>query len=193
MSSFNQSDQSFLKVVDSSEDFHQRVWRKKGLLFVHKDAIFKDNCILCNEKAHGRTVSKTLFWHTPILLPLLLLSVPFYFVLAFFFRNYMKVQMPLCRHHFLVRTWSSLLGLSLFPMAVLSVVYAIMSGQPLGILCAIACLISGISTVAWSRNPIWATEINKEYPLVRGAHPDFVQDYPEWSGVDPMAASVSSK
>ncbi|MBM76450.1 MAG: hypothetical protein CMK59_13675 [Proteobacteria bacterium] len=162
------------------------------MLFLHKDGIFKDSCIICNSQAHGRTVKKTLFWHTPILLPLLLLSVPFYFVLAFFFRNYIQVEIPLCTYHFRIRRLSFVLGVGLFPTAITSVIYAILSGQPLGILGGIACLISGILILAWSRNPIWATEINNHYALVRGAHPDFVQDYPEWDGVDPMASEVSS-
>lgn len=186
---FNKTDVPFLRVVDSPQEFHQRVWQRDGFLFLHKDALFQDRCIVCNKEAGGKTVSKLLFWHTPVLLPLLLLSLPFYILLAFFFRRYLRVQIPLCAHHYRVRQLSSILGLSLFPTAVCSVVYAIVSGQPVAILLGIFSFLSGIAVLAWGRNPIWATEINEEYALVRGASPEFVSSYPEWTGVDHMVAS----
>ena len=84
-----------LKLVESVEEFHQNIWKSKEGLVVNEQSLFPDRCIVCNRKAKGVTVRKMLFWHNPLLLPVLFLSWPFYIVLALVFRRHISVSIPL--------------------------------------------------------------------------------------------------
>ena len=52
-----------------------------------KDSVLPDCCVKCAAPAEGQTVDKWLFWHTPILLPVALLSWPFYLLLYWYAEN----------------------------------------------------------------------------------------------------------
>ena len=71
-----------LRLVDDVSEFHHTVWRSGQSLVVKKDSVLPDCCVKCGAPAKGQTVDKWLFWHTPILLPIALLSWPFYLLLA---------------------------------------------------------------------------------------------------------------
>ena len=84
----NNSTSPFLRVVESSETFHQRVWKVSKLnnLVVVKESVFTDHCIQCNKPAEGNIV-QNIFWHIYLILPLLVLSFPFYIVVAFVMKS----------------------------------------------------------------------------------------------------------
>ena len=180
---------SFLRVVDSSESFHQRVWKVGAVnnLVVVKESIFTDNCIQCNEPAEGIVVNKTFFWHTPLLLPLLVLSFPFYVVVAFIMKRYITVSIPLCKKHAQRRLISTLLGILGFPIGLTFILWAIISGNPIGLLFGVLSFIASLFLIVIGRNPVWTSQIDGEYAIIRGCHPDFVASYPEWEGDDVYA------
>ena len=171
---------SHLRLVESSDNFHQGVWQYQKMLVVSKDSVFHDRCVMCDCDANGRTMSKTLFWHTPLLLPLLILSLPFYFLLAVVFRKMITVRFPVCLKHWLIRMVFSIIGVILLPTGLFMGVYAITMGTPVWILVGILCALLGIGVLGYIRNPVWALMIKDDYAVVRGAHPDFVEHFPHW-------------
>ena len=171
---------SHLRLVESSDDFHQGVWQHQKMLVVSKESVFHDRCVICNNDANGRTMAKTLFWHSPLLLPLLILSLPFYFFLAVFFRKMITVRFPVCFKHWLIRMVFSVIGVVLFPTGLFMGIYAISMGTPIWILIGILCTLSGMAMLGYVRNPVWALIIKDEYAVVRGAHPEFVEHFPKW-------------
>jgi hypothetical protein len=171
-----------LQVVESSEDFHQGVWQKDGLLVVTPDSVFPDRCAICSREAKGRLVPKTLFWHNPLLLPLLLLSFPFYVMLAVVFRRILTVRFPMCTGHWLMRWSFTIVGASLLPSLIMMGLYGIEFGQPHLILVGILCSLFGLGMIGYGRNPVWASSIQRDRAVVRGADPEFVASFPKWSG-----------
>ena len=172
---------SHLRLVESCDDFHQGVWQYQKMLVVTNESVFHDHCVICNAEANGRTMKKTLFWHSPFLLPLLLPPLlPFYFLLAMIFRKVVKVTFPICFKHWLLRTVFSIVGIILLPSGLFMGLYAINMGTPIFILLGIVTTLVGIAILGYIRNPVWALLIREEYAVVRGAHPDFVERFPTW-------------
>ena len=128
--------------------------------------------------AEGRLVKKTVFWHTPILLPLLLISFPFYLLLAFSFRRIHTFKIPLCRTHYFQRLALTTIGLILLPGFPILALLAINGGAPYWFLTGILTSLSGIASLGLGRNPIWASQITAEMATLRGASPDFVKELP---------------
>ena len=180
------SNSPFLRVVESSETFHQRVWKVSKLnnLVVVKESVFTDHCIQCNQPAEGRTVQKTFFWHTPLILPLLVLSFPFYIVVAFVMKKYVTVPIPLCKKHLHIRNFMTFSGILGFPLGVAFILWAIGSSNPIGLLLGVLSFIASLFLIVIGRNPVWASQIDGEYVVIRGCDPEFVAAYPEWEGED---------
>jgi hypothetical protein len=182
----NKSSSSFLRVVESSETFHQRVWKDDKLnnLVVVKDSVFTDCCIQCNKPAEGQLTKKTFFWHSPLILPLLVLSLPFYIVVAFFMKRYVTISIPLCKKHMRIRNALTTCGILGFPLGCSFILWAIGSGNPVGLLLGVFSFIASLFLIVIGRNPVWASQIDGEYVIIRGCHPDFLDSYPEWEGED---------
>lgn len=168
----------FLRLVNPDEDFHNGLYQQDDLVVALKDAEFPDRCICCNRPAEGRSVKKTVFWHTPILLPLLLISFPFYLLLAFSFRRIHSYKIPLCRNHYFQRMALTIIGLILLPGFPALALLAINGGAPYWFLTGILTSLSGIASLGLGRNPIWASHIDSELAILRGASPDFVKSLP---------------
>ena len=171
-----------LRLVESEDEFHQNVWRYNESIVVHKHTLLPDKCIICNQEADGITVRKMVFWHNPVLLPVLLLSWPFYVLFALVFRRTLTINMPLCKRHLWQRRLTTAVGVSLVPIAFWMAYVAIAFSQPTLILSGIVSVIVGAVLVGWGRNPVWATHIREEHALLRGAHPSMRDDLPEWNG-----------
>ena len=184
----------FLRVVESSETFHQRVWKVDSLLHlvVVKESVFTDNCMQCNQPAEGNIISKTFFWHSPVILPLLVLSFPFYIVVAFFMKRYVTIPIPICKKHLQIRFMMTFMGSLCVPLGIGFFLWAIASGNPIGLLLGVLSFIVSLFLIVIGRNPVWASQIDGEYVIIRGGHPDFVRTYPEWEGEDIYADSKKS-
>ena len=172
-----------LKLVESADEFHRNIWIGKEGLVVNEHSLFPDHCIVCNKMAKGRTVRKMLFWHNPLLLPVIFLSWPFYIVLALLFRRHISISIPLCQRHVWQRRVLTLLGGLLFPAAMTMIWMAVSSSQPPLILGAILSIIMGAMVIAWGRNPVWASQIQNGNAVIRGVSTDFIKgsNWDEWS------------
>lgn len=171
-----------LRLVDDTSDFHHTVWRSGQALVVKKESVLPDCCVKCGTPAAGQAVDKWLFWHTPILLPVALLSWPFYLLLAVLMRKTMTMSMPLCQRHVTMRKWVTILGVALLPASILSVLTALTQSIPVLMLLAMLMVISSAVVIGWVRNPIWALRFEGEFVFVHNVHPNVLerQSIPEW-------------
>jgi hypothetical protein len=123
-----------------------------------------------------------LFWHTPVLLPVLLISWPFYVLFALAFRRTMTIEIPLCSRHLWQRRILSLTGIVLIPTAVWMGYVAIANSKPTLILSGILSVMIGAILIGLGRNPIWAIRMKNDHALVKGIHPSIQENLPHWKG-----------
>ena len=175
-----------LRLVDDVSEFHHTVWRSGQSLVVKKDSVLPDCCVKCAAPAEGQTVDKWLFWHTPILLPVALLSWPFYLLLAIGMRKTMTVSIPLCTKHLAFRTWFTVLGGAMLPMALVCVFVALTQSIPLLMLVAMLMVIASAVTIGWVRNPVWVVRFEEDLAWVQNVHPSILErdSIPVWEEQD---------
>ena len=170
----------FLRVVESSENFFQGVWRRNDNLVIAKDAVFPDRCIVCNHAAHGRSIRKVFVWHSPLLLPLIVLSFPLYFMLAFLWRKILRVDLPVCKKHRNQILFRTSCAFMMMPQFFIMGAFGLFYNLPPLILVGLITSIAGVLLLIIARNPVWAWFIRSDYGLIKGAHPDFISSLPEW-------------
>jgi len=78
-------------------------------------------------------------------------------------------------------TFSGLMGI---PLGVAFILWAIGSSNPIGLLLGVLSFIASLFLIVIGRNPVWASQIDGEYVVIRGCDPEFVAAYPEWEGED---------
>jgi hypothetical protein len=171
-----------LRLVGNTDNFYQNVWRQGDLLVAHRHALFPDNCIICNQPANSHSAKKMVFWHTPMLLPILLLSLPFYVVFALIFKRTLRLEVPLCSRHYWQRNILTFVGVCLVPISIWMIYIAISMSKPPLILSGILTIIVGGLLTGWARNPIWATRIRGDFALIRGINSKMLDDLPDWKG-----------
>ena len=71
-----------------------------------------------------------------------------------------------------------------FPIGLSFILWAISSGNPIGLLLGVISFVSSLFLIVIGRNPVWASQIDGEYAVVRGCNPEFVNAFPEWEGDD---------
>ena len=175
-----------LRLVEDPTEFHHTIWRSGQSLVIKPNSVLPDCCLRCGAPAEGKTVQKWLFWHTPILLPVALLSWPFYLLLALVMRKTMVVDLPLCKKHIVLRKWLSILGVCLLPFAGILVLAALSQTIPLLLLAAIFTVIAAAVMVGWVRNPVWAVRIEEDLAFIRNVHPSILEkdSIPVWEDQD---------
>lgn len=62
------------------------IWRQGKLVVTRRDAHFPGRCIKCNAPASNSSKLQ-LYWHTPVLYLLVLISLPIYAIAAYFVRK----------------------------------------------------------------------------------------------------------
>ena len=175
-----------LRIVENTEHFHSHVWRHQDCLVVRSDSVFPQRCVRCGAQTTDDTVSKLLFWHTPLLLPVVLVSWPFYLVVALLIRKHMFIQVHLCERHRAQRQWMSIAGVLCIPIALLVGGTAISQSIPSLILVALLLVMVSAVSIGWVRNPIWAIRFDSDVALVKNVHPSIVEmsSIPEWQPND---------
>ena len=182
----NRPTRPFLRLVGEVEDFAHGAWRDDKTLVITHQATLPDRCAVCNAPAEGTTVKKTLFWHTPMLLPLLVLfpiGIIIYGVLAALFKKTMPVSMPLCTKHQRRRTIIGITGLLMLPAFPIFAAVGLSISEPMLIPPGILLSLAGIVVLIIGRNELWPTRITETYAYIRGANAEWLDTLPQW--VDP--------
>ena len=170
-----------LRIVEDVAGFHNNVWRHHDCLVVQTSTVFPQKCVQCGRAAE-HTIPKWIFWHTPLLLPVVLVSWPFYLLVALLIRKHMTIQIPLCSHHFKQRRWFSLLGITLIPLAIFFLISAIVLSIPSLILAALLSCLTAAIIIGKVRNSIWAIRFVDDVAFVKNVHPSIlgIESLPEW-------------
>jgi hypothetical protein len=62
-------------------------------------AVLPPLCVKCGAPADGKTVTKTFYWHSPVIYLTILLGLLIYVIVALVVRKSIKVGVPLCAQH----------------------------------------------------------------------------------------------
>lgn len=173
----------FLRLVGESEDFAHGAWRADRNLVITHGATLPDRCIVCNAPAEGNSITKTLIWHTPMLLPLLVfvpVGLIIYAVLAFLFKRTLTTKLPLCAHHRRRRQVLSIAGLAMLPAFFILAAIGITINEPALIPPGIVLSLVGIVVLLFARNEIWPIRISDDHAHVRGANSEWLEGLPPW-------------
>lgn len=176
-----------LRGSDGEHPSH-RLWRDGKILIMHKKAKLPDRCIKTNGPA-DRWLRRKLYWHHPLIFLTLLGGLLIYVILALVLRKSADIKVGLChdayrrRIYAIVLGW--LLGLGMFvgSFAVLGLsrpgqVGAEIWLMPLGLILTV--VIAVISTrIASVVSP---TKITDQYVWLKGVHPDYLAEFPDWPG-----------
>ncbi|MEL6341947.1 MAG: hypothetical protein AAFV53_02365 [Myxococcota bacterium] len=177
-----------LRLVGEAEDFHQGAWRADGTLVLTHHATMPDRCVVCNAPAEGFTLKKTLFWHTPLLLPLLIVVPPLgligYAGLAFFLKKTMPLEMPLCARHRRRRQLMGVTGLLLLPAFPIFALVGLSMSEPTLLLPGLILSLIGAVVLIVGRNELWPARITDDHAFIRGANREWLSTLPEWTGED---------
>jgi len=175
-----------LQLVGKPEDFNQGAWRKDNLLVVTSHATLPDRCIVCNKSAHDQILEKRLFWHTPLIFPLLVfgpVGIALYCALMLLLKQSMRVALPLCSIHQRRRQMITWVGLCLIPALPIFAVVGISMSEPQFLLFGLIGSILGTLALLFSRNEVWPKKINAQHAFIRGVSSDFLDALPPWEDV----------
>lgn len=179
----NRPTRPVLRLVGEPEDFAHGAWRDDKTLVITHQATLPDRCAVCNAPAEGATVNKTLIWHTPMLLPLLIvfpIGLIIYGVLAVLFKKTLPISMPLCAKHQRRRTLLGLTGLLMLPAFPVLALLGLSISEPALIPAGILLSLSGLIVLVIGRNELWPLRITDTYAYIRGANTEWLDALPKW-------------
>jgi len=161
------------------------LWREGShILVMHKGAELPDRCVKSNQPA-SRRMKYSLSWHPPLVFVLLLICglIP-YLIVALITRKTAKIEIGLSeewherRRRAILICWGlCLTGIALIALAVTETQTGGIAAL-LGALLTLAGLIFALIKVRMVR----PKKITDEHVWLRGCHPSYLANLPEWSG-----------
>ena len=94
--------------------------------------------------------------------------------------------MPLCAKHLAFRTWFTVLGVAMLPIALICVLTALTQSIPLLMLVAMLMVIASAAIIGWVRNPVWVVRFEEDVAWVQNVHPSILDrdSIPVWEEQD---------
>ncbi len=161
------------------------IWRSGKKLIMNRDAILPPRCIKCNEPAEHNSVTRKLYWVPGAYYLLILLNLLIFLVVAMVVRKKAEVTYCICdRHRAKYRNlnWAAgglfLASLGLFFWGASEIGN---SGGML-ILVGVISLLASLLIAAFSGRVIYASRIDNDKLTLGGAGPEFLDQFPEWTG-----------
>lgn len=163
------------------------IWRKNDKLIMNKSAQLPNICVKTNRPAERR-VKKTLSWHPPALILLILVGVLVYVIVALVMTKKAKIEIPVTNQWMAIRrkrilnsVGVLLLGIVLFVAAV----FAIASELPDGVIVTLFISSIGLGIaglIAWvmAARILWPSRITDTHVHLSGVHRDLLAQYPAW-------------
>jgi hypothetical protein len=162
------------------------VWRLGKQLVMRKDAKLPDRCVQTNRPAE-RKLTRRLYWHHPLLYVLIFFpGLLIYAIIALIVRHKAVIEVGLTQERFSRRRWTILFAW----IGVLGGVGLIVTGfgsrnGDAGVFMAlggfILILASGVAGAILA-SIVRPAKITKEYVWLKGVHPDYLNDFPEFPG-----------
>ncbi len=171
-------------VAELGEPEDGGVWRQGNLLVMHKRSTLPDRCVKSNQPAHGRKFKRRLYWHHPVIYLAIPLGLLGYIVLAVVFQKDAVIHIGLSPERISRRRSMLLIAWSLGIGSILLVVVGLASLREIGGLMAWAGVVGFLVAVICERlapsGTVSAKRITKDYVWLKGVHPDYLAELPEW-------------
>lgn len=169
-----------------SDDDTGGVWRDGKLLVMRKKAKLPDRCVKTNAPAE-RWLKRTLYWHHPLVYLTAIAGLLLYVIVALIVRQTAKIQIGLSQAALNRRRLAILLGwiLALGAFVLFCFGFTLLDRQTehLAVLAIFGGLFGGLVVVAVSNHIascIRPAKITDEYVWLKGVHPDYLAELPEW-------------
>jgi hypothetical protein len=160
------------------------LWRKGSLLVMRKNAPLPARCVKSNAPTERR-LKRSMYWHHPAIYLSILISILIYVILALILRKSATIYIGLSDEWFAKRHRAMLVGWLLFLASIAMIIVGIgmldqsdafpwlIAASPLVFLFGAIYGLLGARMVAPVR-------ISDEYVWLKGIHPSFLADLPEW-------------
>lgn len=160
------------------------LWRKGSLLVMRKNAPLPARCVKSNAPT-DRRLKRSMYWHHPAIYLSILISILIYVILALILRKSATIHIGLSDEWFAKRHRAMLVGWLLFLASIAMMIAGIgmldqsdafpwlIAASPLVFLFGAIYGLLGARMVAPVR-------ISDEYVWLKGIHPSFLADLPEW-------------
>ena len=157
------------------------IWRTQSTLVMTKEASLPDRCIKCNAYTDQR-LKRKLTWHHPALYLLIFASLLIYLIVAMVVRKKARIDVGLCAEHKAARKRSIAITWSLGLLSIGSFVMAAMLEDFTFIVASLAFLVATIIYGIVTLRIVAPTKIDEHYVWLKGANPEYLQEFPELSG-----------
>lgn len=158
------------------------LWRMNKRLVTRSETVFPDRCTKCNAPANGFRLKRTLYWQHPAYYFLLLCNLLILLIVILIVRKKAILHIGLCEQHRKLR----LQAIAICWIGVLGGVGALIAGVAFEswwtALVGLLLLLGGAIYGAVRGTTVTATKIDKEHVWIKGVHPDFLAELPEWLG-----------
>ncbi len=161
------------------------VFRQGKRVVMSRTTALPRRCVKTNEPTE-LSLTRQLSWHTPLAYLGLLLGVLPYVIVALMMRKTHRLRVPLTAQRIRRRRWEIALGWLLIVIGI----YVIFSGIDAGdrgnggalIAGGLVAILSGIIWINVAASPVTATRIDDDYLWLKGFHPAYVAELPEFPG-----------
>jgi hypothetical protein len=175
--------------VEAVHEPWQGLFRKGNLLVMNKQAGLPDRCVKSNQPAFGRRLRRSMSWHHPAIYLSIFAGLLIYIILAIVLQKRATIYIGLSETWVRKRRWAIFWGwmIALFGVAVTVLSMIIMGdrhnqmdwavfGIPLGVIIFfIGCIYGSVCS-----RMVVQTRIDDHFVWLKGVHPDFLAELPEW-------------
>ena len=171
-------------IIDAAVVESHGLWRKANMLVMHKSVELPNRCVKSNAPAKGR-LKRNLSWHHPAIFLSILISLLIYIILALILRKTANIYIGLSdewftrrRRAIIVGWFTALSGIAMSAIGIASVG----RNEVLGWLILVGVLLFFFGLI-WGlvrARMVSPARISDEYVWLKGVHPDFLANLPEW-------------
>lgn len=162
------------------------VWRSGKKLIMNRDAILPPRCVKCNEPAEENTITRKIYWIPGAYYLLILISPIILLIVAALVRKRAEVTFCICPRHrakYRMLNWTAA-GLFLSSIGLFFGGAAMVGGNfgAILLLLGFVALLASLFVAAYGGRVVYASRIDKEMLTLKGAGPEFLAQFPEWTG-----------
>jgi len=175
--------QASLKTGTSLRTGQVTAWRDRGVMVMIPETALPLRCVKCNKSA-DEPKERTLYWHSPWLYLLILVSILIFAIVALIVRKKTVVSAGLCPDHKKRRSNAIMVGwIGVFAGVLL--LYAGISNPSAGgwaALAGVLVMLGAIVVGMTMARIVYAVRIDKDYVRLKGCGEPFLETLPDFPG-----------
>jgi hypothetical protein len=161
------------------------LWRQADVLVMHKLAPLPDVCLKTNQPATGR-LKRNLSWHHPAIYALFLINWLIYLIVALIVQKKATIHIGLSDESFARRKRAMLLAWSVIGLSLLLFIggIAMVDEYDYAALVILFAVVLFLVAAIWgllAARMVVAKRMTDDYIWLKGVHPDFLAQLPEWT------------